>query len=519
MALDAVDLLLNRVVKGGEWPPKSEAAAWRYAMTYRAFVESDRDALKTVAGWSHRDREYKVDPLPERIADAWADHLFGEELELTPATDNDAELFDALVGPEAPNDVTEDARAAERDLVVPEGEGWYRVYVDRDVADVPLLEWHSRASVIPFYIGKRLLAVALVSILEGRGRNAGSRRVFRHFEVHTTGAVEHVLFNGTDRRLGDTVALDSHPELDDLVKSLNANGVDAPAVWEHKQPMLMGRIINKRGRNPRLGISEYQGIKDFLLDLNEAVTIGAENVRLTAKKRVVLPPNSSLMRQAAGDTDSYVDNGEGQLVPGPARAQVSMGEDVIISDPVDAELGRESKTFQVLEYSYDADALIAHKRDLVESALTRVGLTPQWVGVVSGQGDGLALSGTALRLRLIPTDKAGRGKARQWDRELPRIISLMQRVDALSEGEGGFGRGWTDAELAPGVARANPLPTDELEEATIESTLVGAGVRSKRTSIKAQHPKWSDDEVDAELEAIREEAPAPASGLLGGLGA
>jgi hypothetical protein len=71
----------------------------------------------------------------------------------------------------------------------------------------------------------------------------------------------------------------------------------------------------------------------------------------------------------------------------------------------------------------------------------------------------------------------------------------------------------------PASTRANPLPTDELEEATIESTLVGAGVRSKETSVRAQHPEWSDDEVNAELDRIKAEAPAPASGLLGGLGA
>lgn len=514
--LDPVDLLLTRVVAGGQWPPRSESAAWRYCMTYRAFRESNREDLKKVAGWSDRNREYKVDPLPERIAEAWGDHLFGEELTVTPGAEADEERLEELVGANAPNDLTEDARAAESEFVVPEGEGWWRIYRDSDVADVPLVEWHSRLSVVPFYIGKRLLACALVSILEGRGRGGTKASIYRHFEIHVDGAVEHVLFRGSKQKIGETVPLDEHGETEDLVATLG-DGREGGAIWRHGLPMLMGRIVNKRGRKPSLGKSEYEGIKDQLLDLNEAVTIGAENARLTAKKRVVLPANSSLLRPGASSTNGYVDNGEGQLVPGPGTPQAMMGEDVIVADPVDAELGRETSHFQVLEYSYDAAALIAHKRDLVETALTRVGLTPQWVGVVTDASDGFAVSGTALRLRLIPTDKAGRGKARPWDRDLPRIVGLMQRLDGLPEADGGFGRQWTDAELAPGIARANPLPNDELEQATIESTLVTAGVRSKRTSIKAQHEEWTDEQVEAELEAIAAEQPSPASGLLPGL--
>ena len=514
MALDPVDLLLERIVKGGQWPPRSERAAWRYVHTYRAFAESDRDALKTVAGWDDRDREYKIDPLAPRIGEAWGDHLFGEELNITPANDGDADNLDELVGDDSPNDVTEDARSAESDLVVPEGEGWFRIYTDRDVAEVPLLEWHSRASVAPLFIGKKLLACALISVLEGPGRGGGRRAVHRHLEIHVDGAVEHVLFRGTKQRIGETVPLDTHPETEELARTLG-DGREQGAIWAHGLPMLMGRIVNKRGRRPSLGKSEFEAIKDQLLDLNEATTIGAENVRLTAKRRIVLPPNSSLLQQGGTDTTNYVDNGEGQLVPGPAPARALLGEDVILADPLDGELGRDSSPFKVLEYSYDAEALISHKRDLVETALTRVGLTPQWVGV-RVDGDGFAASGTALRLRLIPTDKAGRGKARPWDRSLPRILSLMQQVDALPETEGGFGRDWVAADQAPGVKRANPIPADEVEEAQIESTLVTSGIRSVETSVRAQHPEWSDDDVDAEVERIKAERPSGGSGLLGG---
>jgi hypothetical protein len=505
--LDPIDLLLERIIKGGKWAPDSERQAWTYALTYRAFVESDRESLKRIADWTDKDREYKVDPLAERIADAWADHLFGEELKVAPANESNADLLEDLL---AENDLTDDCRAAERDLVVPEGEAWYRIYADRDVADVPLLEWHSRASVVPFYIGKRLLAVALVSVLEQRVRGDSKATVYRHLEIHVDGAVEHVLFRGTKQRIGETVPLDSHPETLELATSLGA-GRENGARWAHGLPMLMGRVINKRGRRHSQGKSEFEGIKDFLLDLNEAVTIGAENARLTAKKRMLVPTTSPMVASALAGVE-LVDNGEGQLVPANGQPVVRLGDDVIFQDPIDGELGRDSTPAKVLEYSYDAEALIAHKRDLVESGLTRVGLSPAWVGVRQDAA-GYAGSGTELRLRLIPTDKAGRGKARPWDAELPRAIATMQLLGAMPESEGGFGQEWTDPSEAPSIERADALPTDEVEEATIVSARVAARVMSRYQAIKREHPDWDDDAIEEELGRIDKDAPAaPALG-------
>lgn len=497
MALDPIAELLKRITRSREWPLKSEAATWRRVLAWRAFLDSDRDALKVVADWQYTDREYKVDPLGERIADAWADHLFSEDLEVTPSADADAARLDELV---AGNELTNEFRAAERDYVASEGEGWWRWVVDRDVATYPLLEWHSRASIVPFYIGKRLLACALITILEGSANLQSSRNArFRHFEFHADGVVEHHVFRGTDQRLGAEVPLDAHPETEELMGNL-----DDLARWNHGLPMLMGRIINKRGRDPRLGVSEYNAIKDYLLELNEALTIGGENMRLTAKKRVVV---SETALDARGDRrptgDDLIDVGDGSFVRRDGTPQFNAGEDVIVSDALNEELGKDGAgVFKVLEYSFDAAALIAHKRDLVETALTRLGITPQWVGIVAGDSAGLALTGTALRLRLIPTTKAGHGKGKEWDTHGPEILRRGALLDELPDVDGGFGTPWTNTIDPPGIERANPLPADELEDATIESTLVNAGVRSIETSIRAQHPEWEDDAVLAERDAI-----------------
>jgi hypothetical protein len=514
MPFDPVEELINRLTGGagtrgaGVWPPKAFAGDWDRVRTWRAFLENDRERLRKRANWTDASRPYKIDPLPERMAEAWADHLWGEDPTITAAGETtedgrppaDAERLAAIIDA---NELADELRTAET-TCVGEGEVWWRIAVDEDVADVPLIEWHSRLSVAPLFIGRRLAAAALVSVLQGRGTSdaPNSRAVYRHFEIHADERVEHVVFRGTNARIGRRVELDQHPETEDL-----------DDIWEHGLPMLMGRIVNRRGRRIELGKSEFDGIDDLLLELNEAVTIGGENMRLTAKKRAVVdesvltaPPTPDSWDRGDGIRVALTDDG---TLRGQPLAQFPAGDDILVSTKLDKNLGEDTAgVFKVLEYSYDAEALIAHKRDLVETILTRRGLTPQWVGVATTSGDGYAVSGTHLRLRMIPTDKAGRGKARPWDDQLPRVISLTARVDALPVEQGGFGAGWDAPDALPAIERANPLPVDEVEDAQVTQALISARVMSRRSAIKRQHPDWDQAAIDAELEAIDADQPA-----------
>lgn len=509
--LDPIDLLLEELVTTGrgKWPTPRELRATRAVATWRAFLESDRDRLRDIAGWDNRDRPYKVDPLPELIADAWADHLFDEDLTIVEAASSDKGALEALL--EGNPDFNGDIHEAER-RVVGLGEEWWRAFIDRELADVPLLEWHSRDEVVPYYIGRRLIAAAVVTELP---RKPGTRSaVFRHFEIHAAGVVEHVLFRGTNGTIGRTVPLEDHPDLEDLADELGAEGGQGQR-WEHGLPMLMGRITNGRriDKKLRVGISDFKRITDQLLDLNEAVTIAGENVRLTAKKRVIVPEDTLRSTGAPGAGD-LEDRGDGTFNPVPGRGYgFDASEDVFVVSKLDGELGKGNDgPYKVLEYSFDALPLLAHKADVVQTALTRVGLTPQYVGVADEQPG--VLSGTAYRLKLIPTTKAGKGKGRPWDDTLPHILSLLARLDELPEADGGFGRRWADAVTPPSVERSPGLPADEVEDANVESTLVGAGVRSKYTSIKRQHPDWDEAAILDELDKIKGDAPS--SGLAAG---
>lgn len=493
----------------GKWPIKCEEPVLTKLNTWAAIYENDREVIKRIAGWSaERGRPYKIDPLGERIADAWAAYLWGEDPRVLAGDENDQPLMDAMLGldPEGGGGVllaSELERAA--GVCVAEGEVWGRIYRDPTI-NRPLLEWHSRRAIVPLWSGSTLVAATLwteLAKLPGADEDAG-KYVFRHFECHARGVLVNLLYRGETGKLGERVELTDHPSTAGL-----------PELWAHGLPgMLLERIPNRLRRSVHLGVSDFEGILDYLIDLNEVASIGSTNMRLTARKRAVI--SSALAEQQTGVTDQSLTPEEPSLAAA-RRIKFDPAEDLLVEDPLDSELGRAtSSPYRILEYSFDAEPLIAWQNNLVNNALSRVALTGQYVGV----GDpaiGYAISGTAIRLRLIPTDKAGRAKARYWDDGAPRIFGNMVRLDALGVDKGGFGHEWNNAEANVKVERQPGVPVDGIEEAQRHSTLLAAGAESVETAIRDLRPGWSEDQIKEEVARIREDKATMSPGGMGSL--
>lgn len=491
----------------GAWPLKCEAPILTALNTWAALRESDKDTIKRIAGWEDEKRQYRVDPLPERIADAWAAYLWGEDPRIRAGNDADQAAIDALLGLDPTGGgglllASELERAA--GMGVSEGEVWSRIYVDESVAPRPLLEWHSRRHVIPLWVGPRLVAVGLWTELRALPGDKDNGITWRHFELHAPGLAANVLYKGKARELGARAPLEDHPRTAGLQE-----------LWAHGLPgMLMERIPNRLRGNPKLGVSDYAGILDFILDLNEAATIGAVNMRLTARKRAVISASAAAATRRRTDEHLEPELTVGGTAP---KATFDPAEELFVEDPLDGELGQGGGSpFRILEYSFDAQALIAWTQHLVGSALSRCALTGQYVGTEDANA-GYAISGTAIRLKLIPTDKTGRAKARYWEDGLPRIAGNMVRLDALQPAAGGFGRQWTDPEATPIVERRPGLPVDELEEAQRHGTLITNGLESIPTAVRSLHPEWTEAQVDDEVALIRADRKAMTPGAMGSL--
>lgn len=524
MSIEEADFMQQLVEEQQTVTNPHEQWVQRQVALYSCLREHEVERLKALIDWPE-ERTYVIDPLPSTIATAFADLLFGEDPTITaaqvvsagkkaepvseetqagdeddaegpdenPAPDfdssidatanNDQDWLDGIV--EA-NDLPSELRRAE-EICSSEGEVWWRIYCDAAQMPHPIIEWHSRSHVRPYYRGRKLICAAFVSDIHRAEVPGRETILYKFVQLQTEGYVRNLLFRGTTTMLGTTVPLTERPETSYLEPE-----------WSHDLGMLAGRVPNKLGRDRRYGISDFKGVKELILALNEATTIGSENARLVAKQRMVLPASG------LGEDGKF-----------------DAGEDVIIAnEPLDTELGGKSGTapYAVLEYSFDAEALINWQTNLAGVILTRVGIAEQFVNANSrsSSSEGMAQSGTALRLRLIPTTLASQGKSRFWNDSLPKILLLAQLIDAMDPSRGGFGRNWQMPGMAPTIELSQPLPQDETEEIQLHATAVAAEIESRKTAIEDLHPEWSDEQIEAELQQIESEITV--FGVAGGKG-
>lgn len=446
------------------------ASATRDLAKWIAMHDNDREVLRQLAKWK-ADRAYKIDSLPSKISVAFSDFLYGEEPTILAANEENQERLDAIVEENAFTDGLRDAV----DMCCAEGEVWWRIYTDPVQLPCPIIEWHSRTKVVPLWRGKVLLAAAFVSELE-RDREG----VWRHVELHEEGSVQNLLYFSPNETSMETDTTVSTSQGIGQARPLTAHSatMELPDIWNHGLGMLVGRVVNKLGRNPELGVSDYAGVEDDIFDLNEAKTIDAENFRLAGKKRAVMPERFANADGNAEDADVYW-----------------------AKEDWDEMDGDDKGPFKILEYSYDGASSIARKDDLTGTILTRVGLARQFVDANSREGE--AVSGTNLRTRLIPTTLAAGGKARKWDPAAPDVLMRAQLVDNLPENNYGFGEAWTDPGDPPTVERTSILPEGQEEKVERHARAVGAGLESVETAVREMHPEWDEDEINAEVDRIR----------------
>jgi hypothetical protein len=463
--MNPIDVLLARLRRARRWPLDAEMRVRVQLAMWAALRENDEAVLRRVMKWK-ADRDLVIDNLPEKIASAYGDLLFGTEPEWTPSNEADAQLVDDMTAG------WDEGLPSAEETCVSEGEVWWRL-TRAEGLDHPALTFHSRADVVPLLYGREVQAVAFVSTLPSATGERGV--VDRHFELHGPGEIRNVLFRGRSNALGREMALDRSPETAGL-----------PDVWRHGLPILAGRIVNRWGRRPHCGVSIYQGVWTRFLALNEAATIGKENMRLTAKKRVVVP--ASAVRGAPGNVVPGQDVGDGSFTKVQTRAAFDASEDVLVADPLDAIEGQDNggSQFRVLEYSFDAQALIAWQDHEVETICQRCDLVPQFIGSGDfGQGN----TGTALRVRLLPTVNAAEARGRHWDDELPVVAQKVQLLEAAPIGAGGLGRdAWKNPAAPPAIERDVPFPEDPDDIATRQSTLKTADLLSLETALRERYP-------------------------------
>lgn len=470
------DELVDRLERARRWPLAGEADVIDQLVRWIAFRENDRDILRKEAGWDSVTERYMVDPLPERLSGAFGALLFGRAPTIKTASEDDQERMDEII---RENRLHSRMRNAEHKCSS-EGEVWWRIVADPVRHPVPMVTWHSRLDVIPHFVNQQLRAVGFISALDDPAGDEGV--VYRHFEIHDADAIVNVLFRGTLSTLGDRVDLEAHDETENLAEE-----------WVHDLGMMAGRVINVESDDPELGKSDYDGIEDWFLELNECLSTGKKNRALTALQRAYGP------RSAVDESGTL-----------PAGRNFLAADD----DGTWGENGPGDK-FGVLEFAFDAQALITWTNHVAATALSRRGITPQFTGQAT-DAEGFAQSGTALRMRLIPSTNEGDLRGGQWNDEGDTILLRLQQVDALQDEDHGFGTPWSQPDDAPAFSLGDPLPVDEIEDSMRIGTLRGADAISIRQAVAERNPEWDEAQVDEEVDRIKEDREPPGGGLLAG---
>lgn len=501
--------LIRNIETSPEWPRRRDIKTIEDIFMWQWMREGDGDRLKLLhpGTWDDENGPYLVDPLAARIAEAFADLQFGEEPDfIAKQKGNQTRLEDLILNMGIPEELQYGA-----EVQVSEGEVWWRGRIEKDMSDWPIVEFHSRTRVVPLFRGPWVVAAAFITVIEDGDdawrymeTHAENVVINRLYKIETNAsvaplyresAIPLVYWSGTP--FGEPVPLTDRPETEDLLP-----------VWEHGCGLLCGRVINRRGRSNWVGSSQYQRAKDLIFSLNEAASIGESNMKLTARKRVVV--DESVL-------DPVIDPESGETIA--AKPTFDSRESVLVSQGLDANLDSKATQMKVLEYDFDADSLIAWYNHLETLILTRTRTAPSLVG----KNTGAEATSPAIRARLLDSVLAADSKGGKWDREVPRMLKAFQRLDALETRSGGFGRPWNSPTEAPSMKRKSIIPEEPKDLNDRHATAVGAKLESLYTAISDMHPEWNDTQVKEEIDRIEEEQkkfapdPLPSTGEPNGL--
>lgn len=468
MALQEIN---DRVLGRNTWPPRAQRPVWEAIEGWAAFRRSDEQVLKQIAGVSWQ-RRWIITPVPKMIARAKGNLLYGEPCDVRASDERDQAHMDRICRENAIADghSAELHRAAI--LASSEREVWGRVVVDETLADVPIIEFCSRRWVIPQFSGRFVIGATFV-----KEWHEGTRRVYRLLQHYEPGRIRSELWLGTPSLKGTELPLKDYPATEG-VEPVVLTGFDRP---------LCAFIPNTVDGDPSAGYSDYQGLEQRFLAINEAATVAQENLILTGQKRALVD-------------GKYTRNGK-----------LIGGHDIWVRSDDAVTVGDAGKALQMLEYTFEADQNQLYLNDLIDTTLTFGGTAPQLAG---RQVAGGAISGTAQRLKMIHSLMEAAGTGGYFDRGVQRLVRMCAIIDSRSTALGGFGRRWMEPDEDPTVVRGDGLPRDEMEAAQWLVLAHGADAISVEERVMWLHPEWGEDQVAQEVERLREERKAsrPATG-------
>ena len=172
-------------------------------------------------------------------------------------------------------------------------------------------------------------------------------------------------------------------------------------------------------------------------------------------------------------------------------------EDVETLVALDVDTDRGGNTITPSQFAIRADDHAKTCQDIVTKIVSGAGYAPQTFGI---NIEGMAQSGTALRIREKKSYSTTGKKQAYWQDSLEMLLTALMHLDAAL---------YPDAGSDPGVHMHVRFPTiftsDLPTMASSLSMLTGAQAMSTEVKVQMLHPDWTQDQVLCEVQRIQRE--------------
>lgn len=465
---------------GKMWPPEEDRERIKRMRMFRlAYNASEPSLLFRNDKWKSDPVETFTSPLLKMTALSYANLICGEPIQIALGSEasDDARLAKARILRDSKFRIVSYNAAIAQSV---EGEAYLKVRRGK---------LHSRAKKERVYID--LLNARSVIKIHDAGNPTPSGFVVYHemkipeqpgiqiirFETHYPGEIVHEIYRINKMgQLGDK--LDFGVVMGYTPDGMNADGVQP----SDADDLLVSEIQNLETNG--WSMPDLYGMENVVRLIEDRLSRDTEILNKHASPKLAVPPGllneKGQINRVTFDNMVFEvsDSGSGLLVP--------------------QYITWEPRLTESMEY-FDK---------VLSIFLAGAGLTHQIVGIESKQG--FADTGTALKLRMIPTLARVSGKTIQME---PAIDSALRVALELANDYQGYGSTMLDENTEIMIGFRDGLPEDPEQTARITQIRTANGrTMSTRSAILANNPDMSDETIDKELQAIREEEIVPEFG-------
>lgn len=347
---------------------------------------------------------------------------------------------------------------------------------DTAVAEHAWLEPSAADVIIPTFRSGRMIECTLWS------EYVKGSVYYRHLEHHVVGAIEHALYAGSENNLGRRVPLAEIPETASYAELVDGDsrivtGIDRlTAVYNPNIPTAAWR---KKGALAHTGRSDFAQLHGLFDWLDETFSSWMRDLRLGAGK--ILVPEAALDFNGVGMGASF-----------DAGREIFAG----LNAPGDpSKIAFDKVQFDIRVEEHEKTAF-----GIYREILRKAGFAQSAWGDYSGKGQ---MTATEVDDRDKASERTRDKKILQDRVAIARAASVALEIDGkVFPGKGG-GRFEQPTVVFPDVSQEDP------EKLARTLTLLDAAAAiSLEQKVRRANPDWEDDQIRAEVAAIRAERPA-----------